>query len=255
MSYLGNTKIGKMYLGNTEIAKAYLGNTLVFQNGGSPTPPPPPVGDTPFIRNTSLGAYIDTGITADDTVKIIVWARNFNPGGGFLFGSRDNTTQNTFGIGAHSAANTGRIRLDYSQANNTFADNQFKNLSHYRKYEFYNGVLRIDDEIVATATGVSFSNQHNIHLFGVNSAGTHADMSLPVDVCACKIYKNDVLVRDFSAVGTPSVGLYDAVSETVFTNAGSGTFTYGTFDSSAYSALEYIECSGAQYFLTPESGT
>ena len=40
MSYIGTTKIGKMYLGNTEIAKAYLGNDLVFQKGGSPTPPP-----------------------------------------------------------------------------------------------------------------------------------------------------------------------------------------------------------------------
>lgn len=39
MSYIGNTKIGKMFLGNTEIAKAYLGNDLVFQKGGSPTPP------------------------------------------------------------------------------------------------------------------------------------------------------------------------------------------------------------------------
>lgn len=41
MSYIGTTKIGKMYLGDTEIAKAYLGTDLVFQNGGSPTPPGP----------------------------------------------------------------------------------------------------------------------------------------------------------------------------------------------------------------------
>ena len=41
MSYIGNTKIGKMYLGNTEIAKAYLGNDLVFQKTGGGEPPTP----------------------------------------------------------------------------------------------------------------------------------------------------------------------------------------------------------------------
>ena len=38
MSYIGNTKIGRMFLGATEIAKAYLGSTLVFQKGGQPQP-------------------------------------------------------------------------------------------------------------------------------------------------------------------------------------------------------------------------
>lgn len=59
MSYIGNTKIGKMYLGNTEIAKAYLGNDLVFQKGGAQ-----PVIEPVFYDKLKFDgvAYIDTDI-------------------------------------------------------------------------------------------------------------------------------------------------------------------------------------------------
>ena len=41
MIKLGNNSIGKIYLGSNSIGKAYLGSNLVFQKGGSPTPPIP----------------------------------------------------------------------------------------------------------------------------------------------------------------------------------------------------------------------
>lgn len=253
MSYLGTTKIGKMYLGNTGIAKAYLGNTLVFQNGGGPTPPPPT--NVAYIRGGGDGSYIDTGITPDNTTKVIVWARNFQPGGGNLFGSRTSASSNRFCLLTPGAANAGRIRIDYGDASDTYADDQFANLSHYHKYELYQGVLKIDDvTIVSSPTQPTFSGTYNLFLFGNNNAGTLQSLNVPADICACQIYKGGTLVRDFTPVNSPSVGLYDAVGETVFTNAGSGAFSYGTFDSSAYTPLEYIECSGGQYFTTPESG-
>lgn len=248
MSYIGANGIGKIFLGNTQIAKAYLGGTLVYQYGSGPTPPP--VVGKAYIRGGADGSYIDTGITADNTVRVIVWARNWNPTSGALFGSRVALSQDTFAIGTHSAQNTGRIRLDFAQSNTTYADNQFSNLSHYHKYEYYNGELKVDDVTVATATSGTFSNQYNIHLFGLNNAGTHANPGLPIDICACKIYKNGTLVRDFTAVNAPSVGLLDAVSGTVFTNAGSGSFTYGSFNENAYTPLLYVACDGQQYFDT-----
>ena len=64
-----------------------------------------------------------------------------------------------------------------------------------------------------------------------------------------------MLVRDYTPVNSPSVGLYDAVSDTVFTNAGSGSFTYGTFNSNAYTPLEYIATSGDSHFITPAIGS
>lgn len=245
MSYIGANGIGKIFLGNTQIAKAYLGGTLVYQYGSGPTPPP--VVGKAYIRGGADGSYIDTGITADNTVKVIVWARNFNPACGALFGSQTDVNSSALMIGAYTEYNTGRIRLDYANSSIQI-DNQFTNLSGYHKYELYQGVLKVDDVSVGSITDTTFSNAYNIYLFGVNRTGSNIGCSLPIDICACKIYKNDVLVRDFTAVNSPSVGLHDAVSNTLFTNVGSGSFTYGSFNQNAYTPLEYIECTNAQYF-------
>lgn len=242
MSYIGNTKIGKMFLGNTGIAKAYLGTNLVFQNGGSPTPP----SNISYIRG-GVGSYIDTGITADDSTRVIVWARNFNPNSVVLFGSRVDRTNQAFGVFAPTAQYSGSLRFDYGSTQNIVAD-AFSKMSGYHKYELDGNKFYVDDTLVGTATSATFENSLNIYLFAINTNGTKNDSTLPIDICACKIYKGGNLVRDFTPVSSPSVGLYDAVSEIVFTNAGSGSFSYGTFNPSAYTPLEYIECDKQQYF-------
>lgn len=208
----------------------------------------------PYIRNTSLSEYIDTGITPDSTMKVIVWARNFNPASGMLFGSRISNGNSMFCIGTNSLYNTGRIRIDYGSARVQVND-QFTNLSHYHKYELYQGVLKIDDVTVGTASSSSFSNNINLYLFGLNHNGTYGTVSFPLDISACKIYKNGVLVRDFKAVNSPSIGLYDEVSGALFTNAGSGSFSYGRFNPDAYTPLVYVECAKQQYFDTGIYGT
>lgn len=213
----------------------------------------PGIMDVPYIRNSSLGAYINTGITADNTVKVIVWARNWNAEAGFLFGSRVNTSQNTFGLFSGDEQNSGSIRIDYAQGTTQCGDN-FSKLSHFYKYELYQGVAKVNDVVVGSREDSTFSNNLAIHLFGLNGNGSHTSPVYPVDIIACKIYKHGELVRDYKAVNTPSIGLYDSVSETTFTNSGSGTFTYGTFRPSAYIPIEYITASEAQWFDTGIKG-
>ena len=220
---------------------------MIAAGGGTPPTPPTP-SYVPYIRNT-IGAYIDTGITADNTTRVIVWARNFNPGSVALFGSRVGGTDRTLILVAPPAQNTGRLRYDFGSSQ-FFSQDAFALLSGYHKYEVNGTQFLVDDNEVATATSATFSNNLNIHLFGCNTNGTHTDMGLPADICAAKIYKNDVLVRDYTPVESPSVGFYDAVSDTVFTNVGSGSLSYGVFDANAYTPLEYIECSSEQYFDT-----
>ena len=207
-----------------------------------------------YIRSVN-GAYIDTGITADNTVKVIIWARNFNPAvGGVLFGSRIDVRNAAFSLNSNSLQNTGRIRIDYGSAQ-TQVNDQFKNLASYHKYELYQGVLKIDDITVGTASSSAFSNNLNIYLFGLNNNGTPTLQFCSSDICSCQIYKNGILVRDFKVVNSSSVGLYDEVSGTLFTNAGSGSFAYGRFNPYAYIPLEYIECTKQQYFDTGIYGT
>lgn len=201
------------------------------------TPPPSVI---PYIRANS--AYIDTGITPDQTTRVIVWARNFNPGTFvWLFGSRVAYQNAAFNISLPDGASTGSIRIGFNNTNTDAAD-KFSLLSNYHKYELDGNVLKVDNTVVATATSETFSNQYNIHLFGMNNAGNHVAAGLPIDICACKIYKGGNLVRNFIPVNTPSVGFYDSVSETVFTNAGNDSFTYGTFDMVGYTPLQYVEC-------------
>lgn len=254
MIKLGNNNIGKIYLGSNAIGKAYLGSNLVYQSGVSPGPQP--INIIPYIRGGADGSYIDTGITPDNTTRIIVWARNLNPASGdnWFIGSRVSLNNSSFAISAISGADTGSIRFSFGSGSSV-ANNMWASLSGYHKYEINGNEFLIDDTVVSTATDVSFSSQYGIHLFGMNNGGSHVISNRQVDICACKIYKNNVLVRDYTAVNSPSVGLYDAVSDTVFTNDGSGSFTYGTFNPDAYVPLEYIECTHSQYFDSGLYGT
>lgn len=250
MSYLGTNKIGKMYLGSTAIGKAYLGSNLVYQQGGGPAVM------IPYIRGGADGSYIDTGIAPDSTTRVIVWARNFNPMGEFLFGSRDSANTQRFAV-LHPGGNmVDRIRVDFGSNNQTYVDAATTRCSSgYHKYELNGNQFYIDDTLVATCPSATFSGAYSIHLFGYNDSGTHGGTPLyPIDICACQIYKSGVLVRDFTPANSPSVGLYDAVSQTLFTNAGGGSFAYRRFNQIAYTPLEYIECDG-QYFDTTVYGT
>lgn len=225
--------------------------SMIAAGGGSPTPPAVMI---PYIRGGADGSYIDTGITPDNTTKVIVWARNFNPpiASHMLFGYIDSgANTNSFGIGAWGGASCGRIGVYFANYTNpyTIFENAWTCLGGYHKYELDGKVLKIDDEVKVTSTSTdTITTVHSMHLFGRSTGGTHTAMTLPADICACKIYKNGTLVRDYTAVNSPSVGLYDAVSDMVFTNAGSGSFTYGEFNKDAYIPLEYIESNGSQYF-------
>lgn len=239
-----------MSFGSTIIGGAKYGNIPVYTSGPAST-------DIPYIRGGADGSYIDTGITADNTVKVVIWARNWGVGASQMFGCREGATQNTFLIANYfvDGSNTGSINLCYAQSNATYVKDQFHNLGGYHKYEYYGGTLKVDDVVVGTAPSGVFSNSLNIHIFGFNNNGSHIVCNNPFDVCKAEIWKSDALVRRFTAVNTPSVGLYDSVSGTLFTNAGSGAFSYGTFDLSEYTPLQYVECSDTSYIDTGILGT
>lgn len=240
----GNTTIGGMSFGSIRIGGANFGSVPVFREGSGPTPPTPTF--IPYIRG-GVGSYIDTGITADDSTRVIVWARNFNPSSVVLFGSRVGGTNQAFGVFAPALQYSGSIRFDYGSTQN-YVNDAFTKMSGYHKYELNGADFYVDDTLVGTATAATFDNSLNIFLFAINTNGTADNSALPIDICACKIYKGGNLVRDYTPVNSPSVGLHDAVSNTVFTNSGSGSFSYGAFDPDAYTPLEYIECDKRQYF-------
>jgi len=229
---------------------ALLRRRMMIAGGAQPEPTL-----IPYVRN-STGAYIDTGITPDSTTQVIIWARNWQPAGGILFGSNDSS--NHFWLySLYGTSTDGKIGVAYGPWGSPYpvVSDQFINLSGYHKYDFYQGIFKVDDVTVYTNSSSFSGNSNNMYLFGRNNSGTLEGLKLPADICACKIYKNGSLVRDYTAVESPSVGLYDAVSDTVFTNAGSGSLTYGEFNERAYTPLEYITCTGSQYFDSGAKGS
>lgn len=245
----GNTTIGGMSFGSTRIGGAKYGNIPVYTSEPAST-------DIPYIRGGADGSYIDTGITPDSTTQVIVWARNINANGSYewLLGSRVSGTSSGLTFSAPGGAQTGLFQIQFA-GTSILSGDAFRYLGGYHKYDITAAKLIIDDEVVITGTSVSFSNSLNIHLFGMNNNGSHVNAGTSFDICACKIYKNNVLVRDFTAVNSTVVGLYDSVSQSLFTNVGSGSFTFGKFNENAYTPLEYIECNGQSYFNTGLYGT
>ena len=84
-----------------------------------------------------------------------------------------------------------------------------------------------DAETMSATLGTFVQNDVNFALFGI-LMGERPSSYAQVKIYHFKIYDNGVLVRDFvPAKRGDVVGMYDTVSRTFFTNAGSGTFIAG----------------------------
>lgn len=207
----------------------------------------------PYIR-ARASAYIDTGITPDGTTQVVIWARNFAPLANLspmLIGAcGSGWNVDSFILYCAKGNSTGGIGMTFADNSSVYFNNAWQYLGHYHKYSYGKDGLYIDDYKRSSVTAGTFSNPVNLHLFGYNNNGTHVACSMPIDIFACKIYKGGELVRDFTPVASPEVGMYDAVSDTVFTNAGSGSFSYGTFNPFTYMPTLSCGFDKNQYFDT-----
>lgn len=112
------------------------------------------------------------------------------------------------------------------------------------------------DSIAIEGNYETFSVNANIPLL-CRLTGTTTDAFLSANLYSCQIYDNDTLVRDYIPCQNASgaVGLWDAVNEEFYGNAGTGTFAAGpvvpeAVDESEITELEYIQSSGVQYVDT-----
>ena len=95
------------------------------------------------------------------------------------------------------------------------------------------GTSLIVDSATKTFTTAAFTGSVPMFIFGINYQGS-LDYAASMRLYSCKIYDNGALVRDFvpckNASGT--VGLYDDANGVFYSNAGSGTFSYGEIEPS-----------------------
>ena len=76
----------------------------------------------------------------------------------------------------------------------------------------------------------TFNSNNNIFLFTCNSGGIADNRMMIGKIYACKIWDNEVLIRDLIPcyrISDNVIGLYDIVNDVFYTNSGTGTFSKG----------------------------
>lgn len=211
-------------------------------SGGNIKRLPLPEGYTQLTYIQSTGTqYIDTGYVPNQNTRIILDAHvvpttSIDP----VFGSRTATNKNAFGLWltAPDAVNP--------QYGNVSYGTQTINMDFDRRliYELNKNVFTVD-RITRTFAEATFSSTYPMYLFQINNFGEVFSRFTKGKIYSCKIYDNDVLVRDFVPCRNPDnvVGLYEMVNGVFYGNAGSGVF----------SGAPLSNVSGVSCFLTVET--
>lgn len=189
-----------------------------------------PTGYTQVEHIRSTGTqYIDTGFKATGNTKVKIKVQlptqtNVQQG---IFGVR---TGDTGRFGVFTGSRVDALRVNYNTGGalggSTTAIPNF-NATNVNEIEVSNKLI-VNDVLVSEVNKTSFQSSVNLYLFTNNNNGT-PQLEMEGMIWYCKIWDNDVLVRNFIPCKNPSnvVGLYDTVNDVFYTNAGSGSFIAG----------------------------
>lgn len=239
-----------MYLGNTEISKAYLGNTLVFQKGGSPTPPQPqpilPAGYTELAYvATNSNAYIDTGVAGATDLEITT---KFYVGSYVQYAS-------VYGNYIDQSYNYNRVilgsetslyvagGLNLSQAVSGFSLSAVHTL-------VVNSTTAILDGVSTSVTAASGTTSTKNICLGNRAADNPVERNIGLRIYSFEIKKNGTTVLNLVPAMRDSddaVGFYDLVSDTFVKSLTGTEFTAGPANN--YAPVEYIQTDGNCYIL------
>lgn len=174
---------------------------------------------------------------------------------------------------AYWSNETGVYRSNYSGETGILFGSQNTNRHIIDKDK---AVLKEDGIVVANHPAATFSCNYSLHIFCGNTGGTKEHYAY-MKLYSCKIYNDDVLVRDYVPVKRTrdsSIGLYDKVNRVFYTSITTSNFVSGPEISTdlsdigeriltlaqlkrmiptynyKYELLEYISLSGRQYVDT-----
>lgn len=175
-----------------------------------------------YIGSTDdTGQYIDTGVDVSDTIVVkIKWAFSILRSWQSVFGGRGAT----FSIQRYAVSQTINAQ-SYGKTNGV--------LTGYVAGDVIISELSKTKCIINGTTTLINSGsleypQNTIWIFGKqNASATGIDIKGACDIYYCQIYDGDALVRNMIPCVRKSdskPGMYDTVSKTFYTNAGTGEF-------------------------------
>lgn len=192
----------------------------------SPIPKPPEYTPLSYIESSGT-QYIDTGYKPNNNTRVVLdfqITNSLNTNNG-LFGSRNTTSA------------TATLSFDFWSLNSTtfrFRTNFFgkdatiNGLSSSERYivDKDKNVTAISDKTVTIENAIGQCNL-NLYLLCINVAAT-AYYFAHARIYECKIYDDDILVRDFvPAEKDGIIGLYDKAENKMYGNSGVGDFIAG----------------------------
>lgn len=169
--------------------------------------------------------YIKTGIYPSSETKIEIKVRRDAFSDQALFGSR------------RSSSSSDRFAVFVSVATGPHC--QFYNKSYALEYNDTTGVdvvitlskngFYYDDVLLTEVPQTAFTSSYELYLFALNSNNSVDRPVSDLTFYYCKIWQNDVLVRDYVPVhlGGVLVCLYDKANDKYYFNAGTGDFVAG----------------------------
>ena len=200
-----------------------------------------------YLRSTGT-QYINTDFKPNNDTRIIVRAKPISMSTAFFFGARETIYKNAFcGVLESVTKTTSYFRIDYFSNNNESRLKQVTEINndiHY--FEIDKGKIYFDNiQYQNQYESQKFKCNYNLVLFGVNTSNKITKSA--VYVYDCKIYDNDVLIRDMIPVLDKNgiACMYDKVNKKFYYNQGTGEFLYQEKEN--YTELEYLETTGAQW--------
>ena len=180
-----------------------------------------------YIESTGT-QYIDTGININTTTSR--YETKISPslvsGTIAIFGTRNGSSANQSSMNVFII--DGTFRLDWLYG----AGNSVRNISSKTEYtiSITRGFATINNVDYTSRETASIDSLYTFYIGNLNNAGSVYSKGFSGKIYYSKLYNNNILVFD----GVPcyrksdnEIGMYDIVSNTFFTNAGTGTFIKG----------------------------
>lgn len=189
-----------------------------------------------YIESTGT-QYIDTGYYASAKTRVILeFSYTQNNGdaysNGFVFGSsNDNIGRPGISIGIDK---NDSIAYRNSDTADIFTSPFVVNTNVKYRIETYKNDIKINNTIYTSSMRpLTQTLRYSSYLFarhqktGANTG--HAYSILKGKIYFCQLYEDDILVRNFIPCKNSNneAGLYDLITNTFYTNAGTGTFNVG----------------------------
>ena len=177
---------------------------------------------------SSAKQYIDTGIplkTSTDDVELVFEADDYT-GGNSLFGARNITTSNVYTFAISSSQ---KYRVGWGSSSPTL-DIVADINKHTLKIEHDGGIFKLDGVVIATQGAANITTPTTATLFAIHATGSTTLYYSRTKIYEYKMWRNGILTQHMIPVKRDSddtLGMWDTVSKTFFTNSGTGTFTEG----------------------------